>query len=169
MPLIVEDGTGLSNADSYTSLANARVIALAYGYTLPVDDDAANVTLRNGALYVDLQESRFNGSRLVNAQALAFPRKDFTNAFGAALTDGEMPVVLGHAQVAAAAEFAKGTDVRASDDGKSVASEAVSGAVSVSYFNTGGGADVTITKALDALRTLLSASADNDFEFKVGI
>jgi hypothetical protein len=168
MALTVEDGIGLAGADSYISLADARTYAASYGYALPVDDTEAEVTLRNGALYVDLQESCFSGSRLTNTQALSWPRKDFTNALGVDLDDGAMPVALGYAQVAAAAEFAKGIDVRASDDGKAIESETVTGAVAVSYFNTGSGSSVVITRAIDALKTLLSSCANNGFEFRVG-
>ena len=89
--------------------------------------------------------------------------------YGVEYADGNMPPQLGFAQVYAAAEYAAGTDVRATDDGKSIASEEVSGAVAVSYFNNGktGGA-VVITRAMDELAPLLVVSGNNGFEFRVG-
>ena len=158
MALIVENGTGLADADSYISLADARTFAANYGVTLPTDDTEAEIALRQGTQYVDLQEPCFIGERLTDTQALAYPRND----------DSGMPAALGKATVYAAAEFALGTDVRASDDGKAIASEEVVGAVKVDYFNNGkAGGTVTITKAMDALKRLLVACKNNGFEFGV--
>lgn len=159
MALIVEDGTGLADADSYISLTDARTFAANYGIKLPDDDTEAEITLRQGTQYVDLQEDCFAGDRLTDTQALAYPRDD----------DSGMPKALGRATVYAAAEFALGTDVRATDDGKSIASEEVTGAVAVSYFNNGKtGATVTITKAIDALKPLMTSCKNTGFEFRVG-
>ena len=158
MALIVESGAGLADADSYISLADARTFAANYGITLPADDTEAEIALRQGTQYVDLQEPCFVGERLTDDQALAYPRDD----------DGGMPSALGKATVYAAAEFALGTDVRASDDGKAIASEEVVGAVRVGYFNNGKtGGTVIITKAMDALKRLLVACKNNGFEFGV--
>lgn len=158
MALIVEDGTGLVDSDSYISLADARTFAANYGITLPTDDTEAEITLRQGTKYVDLQEDCFAGDRLNDTQALAYPRDD----------DRGMPKALGRATVYAAAEFALGTDVRATDDGKAIASEEVTGAVAVSYFNNGKtGGTVTITRAMDALKSLLVTCKNNGFEFGV--
>ena len=154
--LIVESGVGDPLADSYISLSDARTFAANYGITLPADDVEAEITLRQGTQYVDLQEGCFAGDRLTDTQALAYPRDDGSG----------MPKALGKATVYAAAEFALGTDVRATDDGKSVASEAVTGAVAVSYFNNGKtGESVVITRALDELRVLLVVG--NGFSFRV--
>ena len=169
MALVVESGVGLADADSFISLEGARAFASKYGITLPADDAAAEVALRQGCQYVELQQKCFSGSRLTTTQALSWPRTGATNAYGVEYSDGDMPAQLGYAQVYAAAEYAAGTDVRATDDGKSIASEEVSGAVAVSYFDNGktGGA-VVITRAMDALSPLLVACGNNGFEFLVG-
>lgn len=167
MALIVESGAGLPNSDSYVSLADARALADKYGYTLPSDDIAAEVALRQGAQYVDLQESGFCGSRLVATQAMAWPRTAHKNTFGFVIEAGTMPPQLASAQVAAAAEYGAGTDVRATDDGKAIASEEVTGAVAVSYFNNGKtGGSVVITRSLDALAPLLGCK-QSGYEFRV--
>lgn len=169
MALVVEDGTGLSTADSYISLADARSYAIKYGFALPADDTEAEVYLRLGAKYVDLKENGFCGYRLVDDQSLAWPRTESYNNFGQTIAEGVIPVQLGYAQVYAAYEFSLGTDVRASDDGKSIASEEVTGAVAVSYFNNGKtGGIVQITKCLDALAPLLACSSSTGLEFRVG-
>ena len=169
MALVVETGVGLADADSFISLEGARAFAAKFGITLPADDTAAEVALRQGCQYVELQQKCFSGSRLTTTQALSWPRTGATNVYGVEYADGDMPAQLGYAQVYAAAEYAAGTDVRATDDGKSIASEEVTGAVAVSYFNNGktGGA-VVITRAMDALSPLLVVSGNNGFEFRVG-
>ena len=169
MSLVVESGMGLADADSFISLEGARAFAAKYGITLPTNDAAAEVALRQGCQYVELQQKYFSGSRLTSTQALSWPRTGATNAYGDEYADGDMPAQLGYAQVYAAAEYAAGTDVRATDDGKSIASEEVIGAVAVSYFNNGKtGGVVTITCAMDALSTLLVVPGNNGFEFRVG-
>ena len=169
MALVVESGVGLADADSFISLEGARAFAAKFGITLPADDTAAEVALRQGCQYVELQQKCFSGSRLTTTQALSWPRTGATNAYGVEYADGDMPAQLGYAQAYAAAEYAAGTDVRATDDGKSIASEEVTGAVAVSYFNNGktGGA-VVITRAMDELSPLMVVSGNNGFEFRVG-
>ena len=56
MALVIEDGTGKSNADSFTDLATARAIAANYGVTLPAIDSEAEVALRQGCQYLLLSE-----------------------------------------------------------------------------------------------------------------
>ena len=169
MALVVESGVGLADADSFISLEGARAFAAKYGITLPADDTAAEVALRQGCQYVELQQKGFSGSRLTATQALSWPRTGATNVYSFDYDDGYMPKQLGFAQVYAAAEYAAGTDVRATDDGKVIASEQVTGAVAVSYFDNGktGGA-VVITRAMDELSPLLVVCGNNGFEFRVG-
>ena len=169
MSLVVETGVGLADADSFISLEGARAFAAKFGITLPADDTAAEVALRQGCQYVELQQKCFSGSRLTTTQALSWPRTGATNVYSFEYADGYMPKQLGFAQVYAAAEYAAGTDVRATDDGKSIASEEVTGAVAVSYFNNGKtGGSVVITRAMDELAPLLVVCGNNGFEFRVG-
>ena len=157
--LIVEDGTGLANADSYISLVDARAWALKYGYTLPLDDTEADVKLRKGASYVDLFEGSFSGQRLVDTQSLAWPR---INAYKCAgqdqicLPPDSVPLEIQYAQVIAASFYASGLDVRANDDGLAVNSKEVVGAVKVSYFDNGKtGKSTEITEATDMLNNYM--------------
>jgi hypothetical protein len=155
MALIVENGSIVPGADSYVSLADARALAAKYGKELPADDTAAEAALRNGAVYVGLQEPAMCGQRVSAEQYLAYPRK-YVFMYGFAVASDSIPSQIITAQVLAAVEYGSGTDVRASSDGRVVESERVEGAVAVSYFNNGAtGASTTITAAIDALRPLL--------------
>jgi len=154
MALIVEDGTGLAAADSYISLVDARTFAASYGLTLPVDDDEADITLRQGAVYVGLSEPSFSGQRLEVSQALAWPRLYAYDCYDNALASDSVPAKIKQAQVYAAAEYALGTDVRGSSNGKEVASEKVD-VLEVSYFENGSSSSTTvITAANDAMASL---------------
>lgn len=160
MALVVETGAIVPGADSYVSLTDARALAASYGLALPADNTAAEAALRNGAVYVGLQEPSMCGRRVSASQSLAYPRRG-VSLYGFALASDVIPPQIVHAQVVAAVEYGAGTDVRASSDGRVTESERVEGVVTVSYFNNGAtGATTTITAALDALRPLLCGSVN---------
>jgi len=157
--LIVEDGTGLANADSYQSLIDARASADLLGLALPVVDADAEVALRNGARYADRYESRFAGTRLVDTQALSFPRLDSYKCYGNNTIDiasDSIPNEMKLAQMFAAVEYGKGTDIMPVNNGKSVKLNEVIGAVKQEFFDNGKtGKSITITTSVDALSPLL--------------
>lgn len=156
MALTVETGAIVPGADSYVSLANARTKAAALGLTLPVADADADVALRNGRLYVDGYEGQFSGQRVSQAQPLAWPRQ-FATLHGYYWPSDAIPPALIDAQVMAASAIAGGANPWAVDDGKAVASEAVDGAVSISYhYNGKTGSSVRLTQADQALQPLLA-------------
>jgi len=160
MALVVETGAIVPGADSYVSLTDARALASGYGLALPADDIASEAALRNGAVYVGLQEPSMCGRRVSASQTLAYPRQG-VSLYGFALASDVIPPQVIHAQVVAAVEYGAGTDVRASSDGRVTETERVEGAVTVSYFNNGvTGATTTITAALDAMRPLLRGSVN---------
>lgn len=165
--LIVETGQVIPNADSYISLVDAKALAEKFGWSLPDDDAKAETALRNGASYIDLQEPLLCGTRVSAEQSLAYPRKGVTvNGFPVA--EDSIPKQVIKAQVAAAVEYGKGTDVRASSDGRITTHEEVVGAVVVEYADNGvTGATVTITSAMDALRPLICGGGNNGFQFRV--
>ena len=71
--LIVEDLTGLENANSYCSLADYHTFAQLNGYETIEDEDLA-IYLVRATNFIDSLESNFVGKRLNPSQALAFPR-----------------------------------------------------------------------------------------------
>jgi hypothetical protein len=156
MALTVETGTIIPGADSYVGLTNARAIAAALGLTLPVADADAEVALRKGRLYVDGYEGQFSGQRVSQTQPLAWPRQ-FATLHGYYWPSDTIPPALIDAQIMAASAIAGGADPWAVDDGKAVASEAVEGAVSISYhYNGKTGSSVRLTQADQALQPLLA-------------
>jgi hypothetical protein len=155
MSLTVETGEIIPGADSYISLADARLRAEALGLSLPVAEADAEVALRKGRMYVDGYEPQFSGQRVGQTQPLAWPRQ-FAALYGYYWPNNTIPPAVIDAQVMAAAAIAGGANPWAVDDGKAVASEAVEGAVSISYhYNGKTGSSVRLTQADQALQPLL--------------
>lgn len=75
MSLIVEDGTGMSTADSYISVADADTYHSSMGNTAwPLATEGAReIALRRATQYLDTHY-RWRGSPLSSTQALAWPR-----------------------------------------------------------------------------------------------
>ena len=143
-------------------MSHARTFAASYGYTLPaVDNTDLEVALRQGASYLSLFDGSLSGSKVDAFQSLVYPRKDAYLISGkdkSPIPDNFIPTQIKHANVIAAATYGAGDDVRANDDGNSIASEAVSGAVSVSYFDNGKtGGSIEITAAIDAIKPLFDS------------
>lgn len=73
--LIVEDGTGLVDANSYVSLDEMKLFIVENGLT-EADDESLTINLIKATNFIDSFESYFVGNRLSVVQRLAFPRAD---------------------------------------------------------------------------------------------
>lgn len=74
MALIVEDGTCLTDAESYLSVAGFKAYCDKWGYSYAgITDAVIEQKLRLATAYIDTI-FRYKGVRQVNAQALEFPR-----------------------------------------------------------------------------------------------
>ena len=76
MALVVEDGTGLSTAESYISVANADARHTAFGNTAWTGTDASKeAALRRATAYMEqAYRTRWIGVRANDGQALSWPR-----------------------------------------------------------------------------------------------
>ena len=77
MTLIVEDGTGLSTAESFISVAGADVRHSATGMTnwATLTTTEKEQALRRATIYMEQRyRERWKGTRLLRAQALSWPR-----------------------------------------------------------------------------------------------
>lgn len=63
MTLTVENGSGVQNANSYISVADARAYATARGATLPADDTQLEASILKGMDYIEAQRSEFQGGK----------------------------------------------------------------------------------------------------------
>lgn len=129
MALIVEDGTGLANAEAYISVADADAYFAARGNAAwaALTTGAKEAALRKGADY--LEGYRWKGERLTGTQALAWPRSGAV-VDGYELAAAVLPAALVRANAELAVRAAAG-DLSA-DAGAQVVSETV-GPISVTY------------------------------------
>lgn len=142
MPLIVEDGSGIANADSYCSLAEASAYHADRGNTLwatGMSDTEREQALRRGTEYmVQVYRDLWAGSRKTIAQSLDWPRyevpiKDSPTGYGAFpsyYADDEVPLAVRQACAVMAFKAASGD--LAPDVGTPVKREKV-GPIEVEY------------------------------------
>lgn len=76
MALVVEDGTGLSNAESFISVADANARHTAFGNTAWTGADSVKeAALRKATAYMEqAYRSEWRGTKLLRDQALSWPR-----------------------------------------------------------------------------------------------
>ena len=84
MSLVIEDGTGISNATSYVTAAEARTYALARGVTLSATDSVVEIQLLKAMDYLQSLTQCYMGCKKwpptmgthEHEQALAWPREN---------------------------------------------------------------------------------------------
>lgn len=134
MPIIVEDGTGLADADSYVSVEDARSIAAKRGIVLTASDVELESQLVQAADRLNAYEDRFMGMRTSTAQALSYPRTG-SFRFGSSLDSAAIPRELKLAQVQIAGMLNDGLSVWYDGESQGVKSETIS-VLSVTYADT---------------------------------
>lgn len=110
MPLIIEDGTGVSDANSYVDLAEARDIASVRGIALSDDNAELTTQLVRAADRITSYESEFSGVRTKDTQGLSFPRKG-SFKYGSALQSDVVPSEIKRAQVMLADLIEQGYEI----------------------------------------------------------
>ena len=136
MSLVVEDGTGKSDAEAYASVADVRAYATARGVTLSEEDSVVEALLRKACDY--LEQNTFKGRKVSRAQALAWPRSDVEDPDypGELLPTDEIPQRIIKAQCQAAID-AVSVELLPVSDGRLVSSEKVD-VLEVSYEASSG-------------------------------
>lgn len=73
--IVVETGVGLTNSNSYSSIADAKAYCLFRGVDISSNSsDAIAAWLINGADYVESYRARFKGRKSTVTQAMQWPR-----------------------------------------------------------------------------------------------
>lgn len=151
MSLIIEDGTGKPDADSFATAAELVTYAANYGATIPQDIPAQESLLRRAALAMD--GYTWKGTRTNGEQALSWPRRDVT-IDERTLPSDSVPVRIKSGQMALAAEIHT-DDIDPIDKRKgAVTLERVEGAVTREYATI----PSTSGRLLPAAPTRLSAT-----------
>lgn len=132
MALVVEDGSGLADAEAYISVAEADTYFAARGNAAwaVLTTNAKEQALRLGADYMEaVYGSRWKGDRVSMTQALSWPR-DGVVVNGFEVPDDVVPVSVARANAELAVRASAGTLLV--DQGAQVVSETV-GPISVTY------------------------------------
>lgn len=103
MSLTVEDGSGLSNSESFISVADATTYLSAYssdsGTWAAASTSAQELALRQAARWIETQfGSRFTGRKKTATQALSWPRLGAIDPDGFAVGESSIPNAVKHAQ-----------------------------------------------------------------------
>lgn len=100
--LIVEDGTGKPDAESYATAEDLVFYAMKFGVVIPAEEVAQEALLRRAALAMD--GMKWKGKRQSSDQALAWPRKDVCIG-GENKPSGYIPARIQYGQMALAGEI----------------------------------------------------------------
>lgn len=73
MALVIEDGTGKANAESYVSASDCATYAAGHNLTFTGTESEKEAKLRRATQYLD-SEYAYKGEQLSASQALAWPR-----------------------------------------------------------------------------------------------
>jgi hypothetical protein len=138
--IVVEDGTVVANANSYQSVADLRSFAAERALPLPTSDDDCGVLLLNSMDYMERRcGMNWLGFKYSRDQDVAWPRRE-VNVEGYCYKYTELPKQLLILQDIVACELyaLAGQDVMPTafpNDHGSIASDAISGAVTETYEN----------------------------------
>lgn len=109
--IIVEDGSVVLGANSYSDVAYARSYASSRGFTLPLDDDEVEKLLLRGMEYIETR-SGVCGSKVDPEQSLLFPRSEiYIDCYE--MPSDVIPEALKKAQVHVALALSAGIDPQA--------------------------------------------------------
>lgn len=126
MALVIEDGTGKPDANSYVTVEEARSYASARGTELPADDAEVESLLVRAMDYLEAQRGKYQGTKTYpGLQALQWPRSGVVIDCDYNLPDNIIPTELKNAQKQLALEVFNGLVLLPSSDGRVVKREKV--------------------------------------------
>lgn len=110
MALVIEDGTGKPNANSFVTTAEFTAWAEARGLSVSDDSDKLEQYAVLSTDYFKIREDDFSGDRIFGIQALPFPRTN-QYIYGVLVPDGVIPPQVKDAQYAIMYTIASGINL----------------------------------------------------------
>lgn len=148
--LVVEDGSIVEDADSYTTLSSARTYLSKRGLSLATDDAAADIQLRKAFDYLESLRSVYKGSKAESGQQTQWPRKDVWIDCEEFASDA-IPTSLRQAQAMIAANIQAGIDIMPTSDGSPFIVRDKVGPIETQYSEMVATSGVPIMRGVDAL------------------
>jgi len=153
MALIVEDGSQVTNSDSYVT----RAVYIAYALTLGVtiaDEEETDQKLRKAAIYISSKESQLIGVRVDRDQSIAYWEID------------EIPTQVKNAQMNLALDLEDGIDLYnlPQSDNVGIKKEKIDGAIEVEYA-IAEGSKISRKSSSQALMSQLTSTSS----FSIGL
>ena len=165
MSLIIENGTIVTNANSYVTVAECRSYASARALTVPALDVDLEALLISAIDYLESKRSQYQGTKTDPAnQALQWPR---TGVYIDCVEIGPntIPKELKDAQCRLACEQASGVDIMPTKTGPFVTEETV-GPLTTKYDPSQGTGTVPDMTAVDALLAPLLSQCGQSFTLR---
>lgn len=155
--IIVEDGTGKSDANSYVSVADASSYAEARGVAFEVNGVAASedqiaTMLIRATDYLEAQDCRYIGVRATAEQALAWPRKG-ASMNCQAIPENVIPRSLISAQIQLAMAINAGFDLQPNVSPQDYVTEETVGPITTKYSDP---AAIGVQPTFTAVNALLA-------------
>ena len=158
VPLVIEDGSNIEDANSYVTLAEARLYASARGIALSDFDDTLTQQLVKAVDYLETYRNRFKGYKTYTPQALQWPRT-CVYIDGQPFSEIAIPIELKRAQIQLAIEINNGHDLLPTADGSAfIVSERVD-VIETKYSEQLSTTGIALFRAVDSL---LSPLLDGD-------
>jgi hypothetical protein len=159
MALVIEDGSLVSGATSYVSVAEVRAYAAARASNLPASGSPGDAAIEAACIVaIDFLESfrgEFQGKKVEAAtQALQWPRTGAT-LDGAEIPSTIIPKILKDAQCQLAIESVNGLDLMPTGDGREVIRKKIDVLETEYRPGSGGAAQPVLTRVRALLQPLL--------------
>ena len=164
MALIVEDGSVVTNADSYVSLAEIKAYATLHGVTLGADS-AIEIQAHFAIDYLESKRLLYQGTKVSEDQELQFPRY-FVQIDGFDISETSIPKCLKNAQCQLILEQAAGVNLMPTQTEPGIKKETI-GPMSTEYAIANGAINEPILLAVDALlQPLFKNTASSGFSIR---
>ena len=149
--IIVEDGTGKNDANSYASIADFKQYVDSRGLSVATDDASATAALLRAADYLEYGvNGEYVGRKINNAQALQWPREDYNPKTGVIESIG-VPSQLKQAQLLVAYNYANGIDVMPTVEATDYMTEETVGPITTKYSDSSSISRTPVISGLDNL------------------
>lgn len=166
MALIVEDGTGMSDAESYLSVADISAVLARTGEDaawLALASDTVREQVARKAMRALENERTFRGEKKTQGQALEWPRDDAEDDDGYLYANTEIPAKLKEAlALLCAAAAVPGTDLQptVTQPGRVQQKSIRVGKIAIATAYEGSQSQVTFHRKVESLLSELVEGAD---------